>query len=137
MTQIEEWVASNCVAPDGAFLRDGDGSGELDCVELLMPRRGFLGDDTRGFERTIDRIRGELGAGGPLLYRYSGQQEEEGAFLACSFWLVRRLGPTSAAATRPTALMDELVGLANDVGLLPEEIDPARPARSWATSRCA
>lgn len=66
---------------------------------------------------------GELPGGGPLLYRYSGQQRVEGAFLACSFWLVEalaRMGWLDDA--RRT--MDALLGCANDVGLYSEEADP-------------
>ena len=47
---------------------------------------------------TVDAIRRQLGAGGPLLYRYppgsDGLAGGEGAFLPCSFWLVQALART-------------------------------------------
>jgi GH15 family glucan-1,4-alpha-glucosidase len=49
---------------------------------------------------------------------------EEGAFLACSFWLAdayELLGRTDDA----TALFERLLTLRNDLGLLAEEYDPA------------
>jgi GH15 family glucan-1,4-alpha-glucosidase len=58
-----------------------------------------------------------------LLYRYTGADKEEGAFVACAFWMVSALhvaGRTSEART----LMDELVPLTNDAGVLAEMIDP-------------
>jgi GH15 family glucan-1,4-alpha-glucosidase len=67
---------------------------------------------------TVDAVRRELGRG-PLVYRWAG---EPGAFLACSFWLAdayARQGRLAQAAT----LIDELIGLANDLGLYAEELD--------------
>ena len=47
---------------------------------------------------TVDAIRRQLSAGGPLLYRYppgsDGLGGGEGAFLPCSFWLVQALART-------------------------------------------
>jgi GH15 family glucan-1,4-alpha-glucosidase len=97
---------------------------ELDAAVLLAARGSFLHDQPERFDGTIDAIRNELGAGGPLLYRYTGMQDEEGAFLACSFWLVGALADRGSI-DEAGETMEALVALANDVGLYSEEIDPA------------
>jgi GH15 family glucan-1,4-alpha-glucosidase len=83
------------------------------------------GADADRVATTVEAIRREL-ASGPYVRRYSGDDGlngSEGTFLACSFWLVEalaKIGRREEAAQ----LLDELVTLANDVGLYPEEIDP-------------
>jgi GH15 family glucan-1,4-alpha-glucosidase len=47
----------------------------------------------------------------------------EHPFLACSFWLVSAYA-LSGQQEKAVALMDRLLRLPNDVGLLPEEYDP-------------
>jgi len=98
---------------------------ELDASLLtlaLLSVHDPLGERIRG---TIDAVERELREG-PYVYRYrggDGLEGEEGAFLTCSFWLVdayARAGRLDDAH----ALMEDLLGLANDVGLYAEEIDP-------------
>ena len=55
---------------------------------LLHTVSGF--DRGERMSRTIDALREELGRG-PLLYRYSGMEREEGTFTACAFWTVSAL----------------------------------------------
>lgn len=99
------------------------GTDDLDCATLLVARTGFCDGDDPRLHGTIDAIRAELGAGGPLLYRYTGMREKEGAFIACSFWLVEALA-IAGRLEEAREVMDGMVERVNDVGLLTEEMDP-------------
>ena len=101
---------------------------EVDASLLLIPICGFLPPDDPKVLGTLDAIVQDLMHEG-LLLRYrttsgvDGLPGSEHPFLACSFWLVQAL----ALAGRPDQareLMDRLVALVNDVGLLSEEYDP-------------
>ncbi len=80
---------------------------------------------------TIEAIADDLTEDG-LVLRYrnekglnaDGLNGEEGTFVICSFWLVSCLA-AAADLDRAQALFDRLVGAANDLGLLAEEIDTA------------
>jgi len=104
------------------------GSKELDASLLLLPTVGFLPPTDRRVRGTVDAIERRLLVDG-LVMRYDttktddGLSSNEGAFLACSFWLVDAyviLG-RNADARR---LFERLLTLCNDVGLLSEEYDP-------------
>jgi GH15 family glucan-1,4-alpha-glucosidase len=99
------------------------GSEDLDCGFLLAPRRGYLDPADERMSGTLDAVRRHLDAGGPLLYRYTGMQEEENAFLACSFWLVEALA-LGDRRDQAAEVMDAMVALANQVGLYSEEMEP-------------
>ena len=127
---IARFVAEECWSPARLSYERFPGAGEVDAALLIPALLGYGGDDEADRLRTtVGRIRAEL-ATGPLLHRYHGDDGlpgQEGAFLACSFWLVdalARLGHVHGA----TDLMDELVGLGNDVGLYAEEIEPSTGA---------
>jgi GH15 family glucan-1,4-alpha-glucosidase len=98
------------------------GTDDLDASCLLAPHTGFEPPTSARVHTTVAAIVGELGEH-PLLYRYSGMREREGAFVACSFWLARTLA-TARRFDEAAAVIDGMVSLANDVGLLSEEIDP-------------
>jgi hypothetical protein len=122
--EIRAYVDASCWSPAKDSYTFYAGTDDLDAATLLAARTGFCtGDDPR-LHGTVEAIRRELSAGGPLLYRYSGMQEQEGAFVACSFWLVEAL-TVAGRLDEAREVMDGMVGYANDVGLFSEEIDPA------------
>jgi GH15 family glucan-1,4-alpha-glucosidase len=125
--KIRAWIDANCWSEKQGSYTFYAGTEDLDAAVLLAIRTGFLGPDDPRASSTIDGIRAGLGAGGPLLYRYSGQESEEGAFLACSFWLVEALARV-CRLDEARETMEELLALGNDVGLYSEEIDPASKA---------
>ena len=106
------------------------GSSELDAALLLIPQVRFLPWDDPRIAGTIDAVQRELTADGYVLrYRPGGGASDdglpgdEGAFLACSFWLADAL---HGVGRRDEAkeLFERLIALVNDVGLLAEEYDP-------------
>jgi GH15 family glucan-1,4-alpha-glucosidase len=80
---------------------------------------------------TIEAIARELTEDG-LVLRYAndeglnadGLSGEEGTFVICSFWLASCLA-LAGEIERAAELFDRLVGYANDLGLLAEEVDAA------------
>jgi GH15 family glucan-1,4-alpha-glucosidase len=104
------------------------GSKNLDAALLMIPIVGFLPPDDPRVKGTVEAIEQELLRDGFVIRYDTGEARDglppgEGAFLACSFWLVSNyvlLGRIDDAR----GLFAKLVGLANDVGLLAEEYDP-------------
>jgi GH15 family glucan-1,4-alpha-glucosidase len=82
--------------------------------------------------RTVEAVCDELCENG-LVRRYrtadqgaaDGLAGGEGAFLACSFWLVDNLA-LAGRRNEAERLLERLLDLRNDVGLLAEEYDPSR-----------
>jgi alpha,alpha-trehalase len=137
--RVEEWTAERDAIraailergwseKRGAYAQAFD-SDELDAAALLMPIFGFQPATDERMKSTIDAIADELTEDG-LVLRYrntegmnrDGLRGDEGTFVICSFWLVSCLAQ-AAEVERAAALFSQLVGYANDLGLLAEEID--------------
>jgi GH15 family glucan-1,4-alpha-glucosidase len=105
------------------------GSKELDASCLRIGLVGFLPMDDPRIVGTVEAIERRLMKDG-FVERYDtrttddGLPTGEGAFLACSFWMVTCLWLIGRKADA-TEMFERLLALRNDVGLLSEEYDVA------------
>jgi GH15 family glucan-1,4-alpha-glucosidase len=103
------------------------GGDQIDASALLFVTSGFLPADDEPGRRLVDAVESELSDDG-LLRRWPGA--EDGAFLLCSFWLSEALALTGRVERaqevfeRAQEVFERAGSCANDLGLLPEEIDP-------------
>jgi GH15 family glucan-1,4-alpha-glucosidase len=114
-------------AARGAFVQHY-GSSRLDASLLMMPLVGFLPPADPRVRGTVDAIEQDLCRDG-FVARYvadetavDGLPPGEGAFLPCSFWLADNLW-LLGRPEEACRLMDRLLAIRNDVGLLSEEYD--------------
>jgi GH15 family glucan-1,4-alpha-glucosidase len=125
--EIHQTVCELGYDPKKGSFTQSFGDQELDASLLLIPQVGFLPIDDARVKGTIAAIERELLVDGFVLrYRTEnvkdGLPAGEGVFLACSFWLAdcyQRQGRDVEA----NAMVERLLALRNDVGLLSEEYD--------------
>lgn len=122
---IRDFIEARCWSPQlRAYVRYAGGE-DLDASVLLMAIMRYHDPRDPRLVTTIDAIRAGLGHG-PLVYRYTGEDGlagGEGVFLCCSFWLAEALA-LAGLYDDAAEIMEKMIGLANDVGLYAEEIDP-------------
>ncbi|GEO95668.1 glycoside hydrolase family 15 protein [Kocuria turfanensis] len=105
------------------------GSTEVDASLLQLPHTGFVAYDDPRMLGTVARIEADLRGQHGLVHRYrtaSGLDGLEGGeypFLICTFWLVEQYA-RSGRVDDAGALLEQLAGYANDLGLYAEEFDP-------------
>ncbi|MDD7929006.1 glycoside hydrolase family 15 protein [Microbacterium thalli] len=127
--RIRLWIDENCWSDERAAYVFYPGTDELDASVLLHAPTGF--DRGERMSSTIDALTADLGAG-PLLYRYSGVDREEKTFVACAFWRAEALACVGRH-DEALDLVDQLVGMANDVGIYAEMID-ADDGTAWGNT---
>lgn len=110
------------------------GSQKLDAATLLTPRTGFLPPDDSRVIGTVDAVRRELSTNDGLVYRHptlgrrtgvDGLPGGKDTFFLCDLWLVDGLALTGRL-DEARALLERLLALRNDLGLLAEEYDPVQ-----------
>jgi GH15 family glucan-1,4-alpha-glucosidase len=118
---VAEFVETRCWDDAlGSYVR-APGLRELDGSLLTLPLFDYPFRSGR-LSATIEAVERDLREG-PYVWRYRRGDTREGAFVACSFWLAAALAKTGRIADA-TDLVDQLLGLANDVGLWSEEAAP-------------
>lgn len=113
-------------AERGVFVQ-AFGEPGLDAAVLRLPTVGFLEWTDPRMVSTAEVIAEELDDGG-LVRRYSagdGLEGREGAFLPCTYWLAACFAH-QGERQRAREAFERANACANDLGLLPEEYDPAR-----------
>ena len=100
------------------------GSSTVDASLLLMPAVGFLPATDPRMLGTVAAIEKHLCDNG-FVQRYRDDElfDEEGAFLACGFWLADNYLLAGRHADG-RAQFERLLAVRNDVGLLSEQYDP-------------
>jgi alpha,alpha-trehalase len=146
--EILRSIQQHGVDPEGGYLRQTYAERRTDASLLLVPTLG-IELPREVLTATIAEVRRTLGwgdylrrylprddSGGDASQRKSGgdgaadnsagdgSPGQEGAFLACSFWLVDALLMTGQPR-EARELFERLLQTANDVGLYSEEINPA------------
>lgn len=114
--RIAAWVDEHCRSEEHGAYMFYPGTDRLDASLVLAVRFGFPGCER--LSSTCDAIRRKLGKD-VWLYRYSGAEKEEGAFLACSFWLAGAYA-TLGRMKEANELLDKLP---YEPGILSEMID--------------
>lgn len=130
--EIHRDVCEKGYDPERNTFTQSYGSQELDASLLLIPQMGFLPPDDKRVIGTIEAIQRELSTTDGFVLRYptagedagvDGLEGDEGAFLACSFWLADDLAMIGRV-DEARKLFEKLLALRNDLGLLAEEWDP-------------
>ncbi|MBO0734583.1 MAG: glycoside hydrolase family 15 protein [Methylocapsa sp.] len=126
--QIHDDVCAKAFDAELGSFTQSYGSKELDASLLLIGLVGFLPPSDKRLRGTVEAIQRRLVTDG-FVCRYDtragtdGLAGGEGAFLACSFWLVDNL-VLLGQLDEARGLFERLLALRNDLGLLSEEYDP-------------
>jgi GH15 family glucan-1,4-alpha-glucosidase len=122
--EIRDAVEDEGFDRDRCTYRRAFGSDAVDAALLLLPSFDFVPYDDERMLGTVAAVRADLEADG-LLRRYvvdDGLGGEEGAFVACTFWLAECLAHQGRVEEARGAY-DRASAAANDLGLFSEEVD--------------
>ena len=100
---------------------DGDA---LDASALLLGWYDYEKHDSIRMKSTFRALVEKLSPAPGLLYRYRSEEDDEGAFGICCFWLAEHLARGGGTLAEACAVFEKTLAYGNDLGLFSEEIDP-------------
>lgn len=119
--RIQAWVEEHCWNEKRQAYVFYAGSDRLDASIALAVRFGY--PSVPRLHSTLEAIQTELGTG-PFHYRFSQASEEEGCFLACTFWLIEAWALIGQCDRAEDAFHRAVNGLDHGVGIYSEMVDP-------------
>jgi len=119
--RILEWIDEHCWSQERQAYVFYAGSERLDASLALAVRFGFPRPDR--LLSTLQAIEEELRCGA-FHYRYSKADQEEGCFLACTFWLAEAHALLGRKAYATNMFQQAVKGLDRGVGIYSEMVDP-------------
>ncbi|MFG2480701.1 glycoside hydrolase family 15 protein [Streptomyces fagopyri] len=122
--QIRQAIENQGFDPHAGAFTQAFHTRRLDASALMLPLVGFLpGHDPR-VRSTVEAVVRQLTDSRGLVRRYLNDDidGDEGTFLLCTFWLAQALAVTGQTV-RARQVFEDALSHANDVGLLPEEVD--------------
>jgi GH15 family glucan-1,4-alpha-glucosidase len=119
--RLHAWIEENCWSDELDSYCGWAGEESLDAGILRAMRMDY--PERERLDRTVDTIRQRLAAAPGLIYRSTEHVDQEGAFVACSFWIVEALARVGRV-DEACETMERILPYANDLGLFSEQIDP-------------
>ncbi|MBV4366687.1 glycoside hydrolase family 15 protein [Erwinia phyllosphaerae] len=109
--RIRDWIEEHCWSEERqAYLFYVGSDDRLDASLALVHHYGNTVNPKRMLA-TYDAIHRELGHNSAMLYRYSGVEQEESTFVACSFWLVEAWASMGETKKAEAAMNEILEGI--------------------------
>lgn len=119
--RIHAWIETHAWSEKRQAYLFYPGSDRVDASIALAVRFGY--PSRARLQSTLEDVHQNLGRGA-FHYRYSGAVEEEGCFLACTFWLVEAWALLGQRERAQSVFEQALAGLSHGVGIYLEMVDP-------------
>lgn len=120
-------IETQCWVEEGGFYADSTTSKNEDAAMLMMINLGYLTVDNPRSERHLRALEARLQTNGHLMHRYLHHDglgsDHSATFTVCGFWYVEALARLGHKKEAEIAF-EAMLGYANHVGLLSEDIDP-------------